>query len=163
MTSQLPINHSGALAKLNSYNSVKTMQGGNSQISLFKDENLHKANYSNQLLKGPMAIGSSESKPTLPGSRLNLNKYQHKELEMLYSGASNFARKSYGGNTQKKYQTAGQQPIEPIDKSNKMAMKSLSFARSKGKSNENSQSEIKSVKNGNKKHLFAFKEQQNYL
>jgi hypothetical protein len=33
------------------------------------------------------------------GSRLNLNENQKLEFEKLYKDASNYARKSYGGNT----------------------------------------------------------------
>jgi hypothetical protein len=50
----------------------------------------------------------SESQTTLPGSRLNLTKSQTKDMEKMFPQASNFVRKSYGGNTQLRYQTTDQ-------------------------------------------------------
>ena len=46
---------------------------------------------------------SSLKQDFVPGSRLNLNPSQKDEYETKYYDASNFTRKSYGGNTQYKY------------------------------------------------------------
>lgn len=71
---------------------------------------------------------SDAQQTTLAGSRLNLNSSQAKEMEKLFPSASNYARKSYGGNTQMRYQTTSQDPV--MSEKDKVAMKNL---RSLGK------------------------------
>lgn len=73
-------------------------------------EGLNRANMTNQML--------SESQNVLPGSRLNLNHNDSRKLEMMYSDASNYARKKYGGNTQYRYRTSAAQPIDDSEKRN---------------------------------------------
>lgn len=59
----------------------------------------------------------------MPGSRLNLNPYQQKDLENKYFEANNFARKSYGGNTQQKYKDLPAEMLDPFNE-NKNAVQS---------------------------------------
>ena len=71
------------------------MMKAGSRLSLLSQAGLDRANISNSTFDRGM-----ESKPYLPGSRLNLNQYQAEEFEKMYSEASNYVRKSFGGHTQ---------------------------------------------------------------
>ena len=79
-----------------------------SQLTLLTQDGLAQANAANMLI--------TESQKVLPGSRLNLNNYDSRKLEMIYSEASNYTRKSYGGNTQNRYRVSAQVPIDTRDK-----------------------------------------------
>ena len=82
------------------------MARAGSRLSLLTQAGLDRANLSNSTfdLKG-------EQKGVIPGSRLNLAKHQGEEFEKMYTEASNYARKSFGGNTQIKYKTNDEYPI----------------------------------------------------
>jgi hypothetical protein len=71
-----------------------------SKLSLLTQKGLDKANMGiigreNEV--GTVPIGY------LPGSKLGLNPYQKDNIETEYYLATNYARKSFGGNTQMKY------------------------------------------------------------
>lgn len=71
-----------------------------SKLSLLTQKGLDKANLG--------IIGRENEMGTLPdgflpGSKLGLNPYQRDHIEKEYYLATNYARKSFGGNTQMKY------------------------------------------------------------
>ena len=70
------------------------MAKAGSRLSLLTQAGLDKANLSNSTfdVKG-------DPKGFIPGSRLNLAQHQGEEFERMYTEASNYARKSFGGNT----------------------------------------------------------------
>ena len=111
-------------------NQSKAQQAG-SRLSLLTQKGLDMANQGTALESSAASFPNAHSS-FLPGSRLNLNPVQRGEFETMYHQASNYARKSYGGNTQTKYQSQGLQPIDPFKK-NKTAMKNDRFAKGRNR------------------------------
>ena len=73
----------------------------------------------------------------MPGSRLNLQPHQQKSLGNQYHKASEYVRKSFGGNTQTKYNdkfdkmAAKNFDRRPVSQSGRYTMKRLRGSKSK--------------------------------
>lgn len=95
--------------------SVNKMMRAGSQLTLMTQEGLNHAQFASAVIGGGQSH-MSESFQMLPGSRLNLHPKETRNLESKFVDATNYTRKSFGGNTQQRYKTKGTKPIDSSSK-----------------------------------------------